>query len=382
LTAAVDTALPLKDQVLWMVKCARQLIPNESKSAAVIDLVLADYLSNPDTANWERTRDLLYDHFQLHAADHGYRFLAWYESSINLGTGLMALLYGEGDLKRTIRIGALSGWDSDNGTATMGGLIGLLRGTKAIRDAFPDRQLSLQYRIARTRTGFAHDVESMEAIADRMMPLIDKMIIESGGSINGDVYTIPRVDVAALTAEQDNPRSRDLRGSVNNSAAGIGASVHWKGGVTATGSAPDASIADGLEFDFSGRDRQLPTLRWNDYQWAAPESRCVRRESNTDVSVSVEWQQSVRLLGIRFVAGDNQGDGGYFDTLHAEVRNGNRWRAARLAEPYARNTEQAFNVYTLRFDKVVKATGIRLRGTPGGASHYVTLCELDGLQPL
>lgn len=31
---------------------------------------------------------------------------------------MISLFYGEGDIKETIKIGALAGWDSDNPTAT------------------------------------------------------------------------------------------------------------------------------------------------------------------------------------------------------------------------------------------------------------------------
>ena len=49
------------------------------------------------------------------------------DASVNLATGVMALLYGNGDYKRTVQIATLSGWDSDNSTASLGGLFGLSR---------------------------------------------------------------------------------------------------------------------------------------------------------------------------------------------------------------------------------------------------------------
>src|SRR5690606_33184244 len=124
LAAVVDRSLLPQQQILWLVDTARRLIPATSRTAAVIDLVLADYLDNDDGDDWERTRDRVAQVFQTDDEANGYRYLEWYESSVNLAGGLIALLYGEGDLARTIQIGTLSGWDSDNGTATMGGLLG------------------------------------------------------------------------------------------------------------------------------------------------------------------------------------------------------------------------------------------------------------------
>ncbi|MCA9310994.1 MAG: ADP-ribosylglycohydrolase family protein, partial [Phycisphaerales bacterium] len=142
--ATVDHSLPLPDQVLSLVMTARAAIPDTSKTADICDYVLADFLDNPDPDDWERTRDRIYQRYQLLAADPwhgfpspttlGFRYRAWTESSVNFASGLLALLYGQGDLPRTIQIGTLSGWDADNPTATMGGLLGLMLGTDAVRD--------------------------------------------------------------------------------------------------------------------------------------------------------------------------------------------------------------------------------------------------------
>ena len=51
-----------------------------------------------------------------------------FASGINFASSLISLFYGEGDLKETIKIGTLAGWDSDNPTATWGGLLGFMYG--------------------------------------------------------------------------------------------------------------------------------------------------------------------------------------------------------------------------------------------------------------
>ena len=48
-------------------------------------------------------------------------------------SSLVSLFYGEGDLKETIKIGTLAGWDSDNPTSTWGGLIGFIIGRKWLK---------------------------------------------------------------------------------------------------------------------------------------------------------------------------------------------------------------------------------------------------------
>ncbi len=128
LASEVDTSLSRKDQVLWLADEARKYIPDTSKSADIYDFVKADYLANSDKDDWESTRDKIYDRYQLNAASNGFRYQTWYESSVNFAAGIMALLYGEGDYKKTVKIGTLSGWDSDNSTATLGGLLGFMYG--------------------------------------------------------------------------------------------------------------------------------------------------------------------------------------------------------------------------------------------------------------
>ena len=74
----------------------------------MIDFVLADYLANPDVNDWERTRDRVYERYHDNAREYGFVFRSWAESSVNLAAGVLALLYGEGDFRRTVQIGTLS----------------------------------------------------------------------------------------------------------------------------------------------------------------------------------------------------------------------------------------------------------------------------------
>ncbi|NCP83344.1 MAG: ADP-ribosylglycohydrolase family protein [Bacteroidetes bacterium] len=51
-------------------------------------------------------------------------------------TSLVSLFKGEGNLKQTIKIGALTGWNSCNPTATWGGLLGFMLGKDGIEKVF------------------------------------------------------------------------------------------------------------------------------------------------------------------------------------------------------------------------------------------------------
>ncbi|WP_437785645.1 ADP-ribosylglycohydrolase family protein [Sorangium sp. So ce1097] len=151
LAATVDPEEPRREEIARIVREARRYLPDTSKAADVIDFVLAAYLASDDRDDWESVRDAIARRYQEQARAHGFVYRGFTESAINLATGTMALLFGEGSFRRTVQIGTLSGWDSDNGTATMGALVALLGGMADLQRAFPGARLPERYNVHRTR---------------------------------------------------------------------------------------------------------------------------------------------------------------------------------------------------------------------------------------
>jgi len=106
------------------------------------------------------------------------------------------LLYGEGDIKETIKIGTLAGWDSDNPTATWGGLLGFILGKEGVEKAF-DKKFANTFNIHRTRVGFPNNgVDTFEDMAKMGIYVIDRVVQEqmSGGvDLGKDVWYIPKM---------------------------------------------------------------------------------------------------------------------------------------------------------------------------------------------
>lgn len=107
---------------------ARRLMNDNATAAKMYDFVKSKYEAG---LPWEQTRDSVYVRYQVNQQD-GYTITSQnlycngcYAAGINYAAGLVSLFYGEGDFIETIKIGALAGWDSDNPTATWGGLLGL-----------------------------------------------------------------------------------------------------------------------------------------------------------------------------------------------------------------------------------------------------------------
>ena len=200
LAAVADEELTMKERVLWLGEQARErCLPDESYVASMYDFVRSKYEESRDPDNWEAARDALYERYQVGGAA-GYRYQQPFDAGINFGASLVSLFYGEGDLKRTIQIGALAGWDSDNPTATWGGLLGFLLGKEEVEAAFGSPGLSDTYWIHRTRRGFFDWTPAVEGedvfplMAQRGVEIVDRVVVEEiGGTIDAErnVWVIP-----------------------------------------------------------------------------------------------------------------------------------------------------------------------------------------------
>jgi hypothetical protein len=198
LAATVDPAKPRRQEIVRIVREARSYLPDTSKAADVIDFVLSGYLASRGPEDWTRVRDAIARRYQEQAAAHGFVYRGFTESAVNLATGTLALLFGEGDFRRTVQIGALSGWDSDNGTATMGALVALIGGMDELFAAFPGVRLSDRYHIHRTRPTLPDRLpaddqaeDTFSDMAQRMVSLVDLAVQEAGGEVTPARWMIP-----------------------------------------------------------------------------------------------------------------------------------------------------------------------------------------------
>lgn len=177
----------MKQQMHWMASQARDVLPDSAYPAKMYDYTLALYESG---IPWEQTRDSIYFRYQVMQED-GYDISSrelycngCFAAGINFAASLVSLFYGEGDLKETIKIGSLSGWDSDNPTATWGGLIGFMIGKKGIEEAF-GREFSNRYHIHRTRQNFPEGTVTFENMAQQGLIVIDRIVLEEiGGKVD------------------------------------------------------------------------------------------------------------------------------------------------------------------------------------------------------
>ena len=184
---------------MWMATEARKRLPNDSYSAKMYDFILDNFETG---ASWEEARDALHEKYQIRQED-GYLWATkdevcngCFAAGINFGASIVSLLYGEGDIKETIKIGALAGWDSDNPTATWGGLLGFMLGLDGVEKAF-NNKFANTFNIHRTRVGFPNNgIATFEDMAKMGIYVIDRAVQEHmGGGVNleKDVWYIPKM---------------------------------------------------------------------------------------------------------------------------------------------------------------------------------------------
>ena len=383
---------------VWLVTQSRRAIPDTSKAADILDFVLADYLANPDKDEWERTRDLVYDRYQLHAEDNGFKFRTWTESSVNFATGLIALLYGEGDFLRTVQIGTLSGWDSDNGTATMGGLLGLVLGhqglVEQICDTYPGYTPSDRYDIDRTRDNLPdylpQDPEAQDTLtgmAERMLPIIEHAITDAGGRIDEDrgTWLLPPTDTGDLLALS--PQHRRYRRSANCQVPLAGGTVTaWSSVVSdppqGYGLSVRARMANGFELDDSGADVL------NDGQRAFYSTLGSGQQTGDPIELRVTYDRPVPVGTVILLEGDHffEGEfvGGWFvGTPTVQLRIGGVWTdpPGGFAQIIMQDPSVPFDLISWTLNQPVEATGVRVIGQVGGPAAFITCTELDCLAP-
>ena len=185
--AMISAAFFEKD-VRKLVDIAIEAVPNEGPFAEGIRDVVKWHTENDD---WRDTRD------QIHAKYYAYKKGA-YEAPVSVVsslanglTGVMAVLYGEGDYMKTVGIATSAGYDCDNQAATTGGLIGVLNGLSGMGEAaveqtmnlpawgewdkpFNDQYVNISRDEIRLRTSISEIVQRIAAVAKTA-------ILENGG---------------------------------------------------------------------------------------------------------------------------------------------------------------------------------------------------------
>ncbi len=215
LASDINENLTIKENLFRMAGQARERLPANSYSAAMYDYVWEKYESG---IPWEAARDSVYVRYQVNEMDgydmtsRGLRCNGCFAAGINFAASLVSLFYGEGDIKETIKIATLAGWDSDNPASTWGGLLGFMIGKEGVEKAF-GRTFADRFNIHRTRRNFPDDgIDTFDNMAKTGIFIVDRAVQEEmGGGVDleNNLWYIPGPHARIFRAE--NPEKIETR---------------------------------------------------------------------------------------------------------------------------------------------------------------------------
>ncbi|WJL97046.1 ADP-ribosylglycohydrolase family protein [Microbacterium sp. ET2] len=178
---------------------AVKVLPRGGWPRAIYDKVVALHAQNPSDWRWAQgqlmqfVRNVYQNDNNLALPDR------------NNGAAMIAILYGGNDYVETIKIASLSGNDADCTAATVGGLMGIIKGMAGTPQAFKDRiyQNGNGRYINDTVTGFDPFIaanyptsQSWDSLAALYQANAEDQIIARGGSVGATTYTINGQDIA------------------------------------------------------------------------------------------------------------------------------------------------------------------------------------------
>lgn len=397
LAPLVDKEASGYTQIRWLIDEARQYLPGDSRASEIIDWVTAQYDANPGE-NWEALRDRIYDRYQANSVANGFNFIVKYESAINLAAEVAGLLHGEGDLLRTIQIGALSGWDADNPAASNAGLIGLMSGTEKVESEFAAAGINIveRFNADRTRINMTdylpedpEATDTFDMMGERALVLVDEVVRAAGGSIGGDSWTIPLVAAPASTSYEAlatvNPDVDLYVRSGNNTVLRAGGEIavtsnligdaslyatdtsSWPAGrmfpVPVNGENLDV-VADGFDQDTRGLE-----------EWTR-NPFFTGKTGGEDPVVEVVYSTPVTAESVRLIGGGVSSAGGWATGAEIQIRTSDgTWTDAPAEASSALNPAQPFQQTDLVFEGATELTGVRVTFT--GTNGVLNLTEID-----
>ena len=207
-----------ENDIPTLIRHAKEYLPEGDRFRKIIDECLDLWKQHPD--DWKASRKVIAD--ELYVNEPDITRSIW-NADLNGAMGILALLYGDGDIEKTLNIGCALGFDCDNQTATICGLLGVINGVESVpldrampyehwTKPFNDRYINV--------TRYDMPDASIEDIIERTVVLAEKNILERGGKVreeNGEkIYTINTkarfqpAKEAAMTFELPAERGRNL----------------------------------------------------------------------------------------------------------------------------------------------------------------------------
>jgi hypothetical protein len=171
-------------------------IPEQSEYAACIRDVIRWHDEHRD--DWQATWQLIEDKWQ-DDRDCAPGDLVNIDAKLNGAYIVMGLLYGEGDIAKTLEVSTRCGQDADCNPSNAVGVLGCMMGYKALDEKWTSGISAIADQ------KFSHTDYSFETLIPACQRVTEAIIRSEGGKVEGDKYLIPVVHdrkPAPLTLEQ------------------------------------------------------------------------------------------------------------------------------------------------------------------------------------
>jgi hypothetical protein len=387
--AAMYAQAAVSSDIEDVVEEGLEVVPADSLTYQIVRDVQALYqadklagtLSGTDT--WRAAQASIYYQYCSVATTAGH-FRGWTGSAINTAMTTLAVLYGQGDLKRTAEIGVLAGFDCDCNPATAAGLVGMIRGYSNLPAdvrAAADGYVVPAVPEFTTLTGGIQRSTTISDVAMLWQQAAERQILAGGGSIVGTgagrQYMLP---ADAVVRPPSLPQPAGPRGLVGSIIA-AGGSVSVTASVTFSGAVSDRKnllqIIDGK----TDPSREGWSPYWSN-DWVMPQP-AGGDYYQINLPRRVAFSKVVYYEGDIYASSSNDDPattepiGGYFTDLRVEVRQGGVFRPVSgltFSEPL--DPFKFYQTIELSFAPTL-GDAVRIIGSAGGQWQFTSICELE-----
>ncbi len=170
------------DNIEEVVLAGLSCIPPESNYRKCIEDVITCYHKYPD--NWLETWKYI-EHKWQDDVDCEPGNLVNIDAKINGAYVAIGLLYGQGDLKKTLEISTRCGQDADCNPSSAGGILCCMKGFSALEPIWKE------YLPQMSDKKFIFTNYSWNSLIEACTRVAEQMILKAGGTVENGIYRIP-----------------------------------------------------------------------------------------------------------------------------------------------------------------------------------------------
>lgn len=179
--------------VKQVIEAGLACLPAESRYARCVRDVIAWHEQAPDDwlATWHKIEEVWQDDVDCVPGKP-----MNIDAVINGAYIAMGLLYGQGDLERTMEIATRCGQDADCNPSNAAGVLGCMKGYAALEPRFTSGIPAI------ATAPFSHSRFSFQSLVPACRQLAEQIVVRSGGTVDGAALRIPHQAPVAAPLEQ------------------------------------------------------------------------------------------------------------------------------------------------------------------------------------